>query len=145
MRILSNPNAKYAGYFSHPIRGKGGESATDEEIRNNCEAASRMANAVRAFFPEIDLYVPADHDEVYQFLREESRLPVDDMLWADCKIVRDRDFLMAYMPEHHVSDGMRTELNYAVAHGIPTFMFSDFDVSVRMEFILFLLDEVRHE
>lgn len=106
-------------YLSHPIRGPKGSTATQEDMDTNNQAAIKFANTIRQHFPALDLYVPAEHDEALNILWRENYITIDELLWADCRVLAKRDFLIAYVPYGFVSSGMSKEINYAQKHNIP--------------------------
>lgn len=68
-------------YVSHPIRGSTGN------IEANCKKAEAAARRLRRVFPEVDFYVPAEHDLTLQILTADDRLTVDDVMYADLQIL----------------------------------------------------------
>lgn len=69
-------------YMSHSIFGDNGD------IFCNCEKATRVANKIRKTFPEIKVYCPAESELVLWTLRDMGVLGTEDILSADCKILR---------------------------------------------------------
>jgi hypothetical protein len=67
--------------MSHPIRG------TTGDIEGNCKKAAAAARRLRHVFPEVDFYVPAEHDLTLQILTAEHKLSIDDILFADLQIL----------------------------------------------------------
>lgn len=125
-------------YLSHPIRGRNGTEATERDIGANNLRAIRMGNAIRAFFPWIELYVPAEHDEVLSYLYLAGALFIEDLLEADCDVINKCDGVISFQPEFYESSGMRVEREYAEAHGIPVFTLADIDSGTRQWFEKFL-------
>ncbi len=68
-------------YVSHPIRGSSGN------IEENCKKAAAAARRLRRVFPEVDFYVPAEHDLTLQILTADKRLDIDDIMYADIQIL----------------------------------------------------------
>ena len=108
-------------YFSHPIQGKKGKDATREDMDANNQRAISAANQFRSAFLEIDVYVPAEHDEFVIEAYIQGSLTVEQILEADKAIVRKCDFLVAYMPEDYLSGGMIKEVIEAVDNRIQVF------------------------
>ena len=50
-------------YISHCIRGKYGQDATDEQMKENNRKAIEFAKKLAKMFPTIDFYCPGEHDE----------------------------------------------------------------------------------
>ena len=87
------------GYFSHPIRGEAGVVATKEEMINNCEQAVRAAEKIRKFWgPALDLYVPAEHQEILFHLLEAGNVTHNEIVECSCLIVADIDLFFLYLP-----------------------------------------------
>lgn len=108
-------------YFSHPIQGKKGKDATREDMDANNQRAIKAAKQIRSFFPEIDFYVPAEHDEFVIEAYTQKSLTVEQILEADKAIVRKCDFLVAYMADDYLSNGMIKEVIEACDNRIPVF------------------------
>lgn len=116
-----------SAYFSHPIRGAAGESATPEQIHRACRDCSWMARRIQTEMA-IDLYVPADHDEFVQIAYKGGLLTERAILLTDCEILAKRDFVLAYDPSGQmVSRGMRVEIEHALAIGKPVFLFKNWN------------------
>jgi len=119
-------------YLSHPIRGPKGEDATPEDMAANNQAAIRFADTIRLFFPNLDLYVPAEHDEVLAILYQKGDITINQLLEADCEALAKRDFLLVYAPGGLVSSGMSKEIEFAETHNIPHRILTEADAR-RME------------
>jgi len=115
------------GYFSHPIRGAAGESATPEQIKQACEECSEVAWQVEEDMG-IVLYIPADHDEFVQSAYKNLLISERGILLTDCEILSRRDFVLAYDPSGEmVSRGMRIEIEHALAIHKPVFIFQEWN------------------
>lgn len=116
MSIFNKPTI----YLSHPILG------VSKDMVGNCEKAIKAAAKLRTLFPEINFYVPAESDIVLQLLYNSKRLSVDDILWADLKIV---DSCHGWIFLHwEDSGGCEKERQEAIKIGLPQFEIVD-DVS----------------
>lgn len=135
MIIKRNKNAKYTGYFSHHIRGKHGVHATDEDMQHNCDEASRVAHIIQDRLGDLDLHVPADHDEFVCIAYRNGKLTEDDILEIDCAIIQQRQMMIAYSYEGHTSRGMQTEIACCLTNAIPLFCFENFTETVMNELI----------
>jgi len=71
-------------YFSHSIRGNGSIPAEE-----NCERAVKAGNKVRKCFPDIELFIPGEHDLAMQLLVEKKALSIYDILLTDLRILRN--------------------------------------------------------
>jgi hypothetical protein len=98
--------------FSHSIRGKWGADATQAQIAENNQKAIEFGRWLRLYFPQVEWYVPAEHDEfvtkayVHLFLTEEQILKID------CMLIEEADGCMFYMPDDHLSRGMAVEKQF---------------------------------
>lgn len=108
-------------YFSHPIQGKKGKDATREDMDANNQRAKSAADQLRSFFPGINFYVPAEHDEFVIEAYTQKSLTVEQILEADKAIVRKCEFLVAYMADDYLSKGMIKEIIEACDNRIPVF------------------------
>ena len=70
-------------YLSHSIRGNG-----SRPIEENCERAIKVGHKIIKCFPEIDLFVPGEHDLALQLLWKAGKVKEEDILWADLEILR---------------------------------------------------------
>jgi hypothetical protein len=68
--------------MSHPIRG------TNNDFDGNCKKAVAAAKRLRNVFPEVDFYVPAEHDLVVQWLYFNKKVSEKNVLDADLHILR---------------------------------------------------------
>jgi hypothetical protein len=110
-------------YFSHPIRGTKGNDATAKDIAENNREAKEMADALRAELEDysVDIYVPAEHDEVLTLLYSEGKLSIEDILWADCEIVKKCQ-LVLFLVEGY--------LNYPVTKQFSRGMLVEWDCAI---------------
>lgn len=117
--------SKITAYISHPIRGKAGNDATEEDMNNNNLKAKTMGGYLRTLMPNLTLYIPAEMDD---FLIPRGIKPVkivEELLALDCAIIKGRDILLVYNHDGHISDGMQREIDYAKEHNIPIIVFDD--------------------
>ena len=97
-------------YMSHPIRGTSGD------IEGNCKKAATAARRLRRVFPEVDFYVPAEHDLTLQILTAENMLSISDIMFADLTILRACHGWMYYSFE--LSTGSKIEMEHACKFNI---------------------------
>ena len=115
---------------SHPIRGKSGNNATNEEMTANNKKAISLGDTLMHLFPGLQVYIPGKMDE---FLLRKSVYPssiVEGLLALDCAIVGTRDLLLVYNHDGHISGGMQREIDYAIDHHKNMIMFKDIDEAV---------------
>ena len=113
-------------YVSHSIRGRLGKNATPESMAVNNVKAHEAAVLMRCVLPEVHLYVPGEHDEIIVILFQGGRLKEEDILWADCEIIkRTCNILIAWSPDNYISTGMQIEIDFANAHNIPVYIIHD--------------------
>jgi hypothetical protein len=130
-------------YFSHPIRGAKGPDATADDIFENCLHCSAVAHNIE-LETGIELYIPADHDEVINMAYNYGHISERGILEADCRILAKRDFVLAYARDGHVSRGMRVEIEHALAIGKSVFMFGGWDETAIASFKHFSLSLSNH-
>lgn len=107
-------------YVSHSIRGKFGKDATHEQMVANCKKAIRFGHWLKQSFPDVEWYIPADHDEFVTIAYEQKWLTEKQILDVDCIIVRDTcSGILFYMPDDYLSGGMRRERIEAIASDKP--------------------------
>ena len=112
-------------YVSHCIRGKKGSKATREYIQRNVTLAILFGQALRREFPNIDFYVPGDHEyPPVGNLLEKGYVTIDQVLAVDCDILKNCNFVVAFSPNGYLSKGMKKEIEYAEENGIPVIIVS---------------------
>lgn len=119
--------AKISAYFSHSIRGQSGKDATDAEVEKNCKVAERVAAWIRENIPEIDLYVPAEHEDFVAICWREKYLSEDQILEIDCKILGKQDFHIVYEVDGWLGGGIGIEINHAKKIGKLIFYITHLD------------------
>ncbi len=114
---------KNQAYVSHSIRGKLGPAATAESMAVNNKIAHEAVVLMRLVIPEIDFYVPGEHDEIISLLYQDGRLKEEDILWGDCELIkRNCKVLIAFTPDEFISTGMQIEIDFAHEYSIPVFI-----------------------
>lgn len=134
------PPSVVTAYLSHPIRGKDGSAATQETIGENNTKAIKIAAKLRQEIPGLEIYCPAEHDQVLSILYRKKQISIENLLAADCDIVEEKDLLLIYVPDEYVSSGMRQEIDHAHCHGINVWYFKD---GVSMKVIQSVVDSIR--
>lgn len=97
-------------YVSHPILG------TNGDMVGNCKKATKAFQKVRKIFPEINWYVPSESDLVLQILYNAKILTVDEIIFADLKILRNCDGWCMYHFDE--SKGCERERDEAIICGL---------------------------
>jgi hypothetical protein len=105
--------------MSHHIRGPLGEDATEEDELRNMQQAMEFANQLRVAYPEVEFYVPAEHNEFVMTAYFEHDLSEAVVLKTDVIILKKRDFVTIYAPGGYISKGMKIEIDAAIEVGIP--------------------------
>jgi len=109
MSLFSKPTI----YVSHAIRG------TNGDMEGNCAKAIKCVAKLRALFPEINFYLPADSDLVLQILFNSKKLSEKDILWADLEILKNcHGWIFLHFDE---SKGSEIERAEAQRLGLPMF------------------------
>ena len=102
-------------YLSHSIRGTAGPEASADVQAKNCAEAIKIADQLRALFPPLDLYVPAENETFVQIAYDTGHLSEKQILDIDCRIIDNCDGVMVYVPEGEMQGGRLVEYNHAVA------------------------------
>ncbi len=106
-------------YVSHSIRGKFGKDAMREQMVENCQKAIRFGKYLRECFPEVDWYVPGDHEfpPVSYFIRKKY-VTIEQVLDIDTEIIGEENCkgILFYMPDSYLSPGMLVEKNFGETH-----------------------------
>ena len=114
-------------YLSHSIRGENGVNATQEEIEKNCKDAHELVDFIRKHVPELDAYVPAEHEEFVYLCYTQKFLTEKQILDIDCSILEKKDLLLVLVKNGWVGGGIATEIAHAKRKGIPIIYLYDTD------------------
>jgi len=120
---------KVSAYFSHSIRGEKGGDATLEDMERNCSSALEAAIWIRDNIPELDLYVPAEHEDFVYISYKDEYLTEKEILEIDCKILEKRDFLIVHELNGWLGGGIGVEIAHAKKTGKIIFYISSLDVA----------------
>ena len=113
-------------YLSHSIRGKYGKGATQAQMKENCDKAIRIANEIRKTFPQIDVYVPSEHEDFVGIAYRDKYLTEKQILEIDCKIIDGCEGIIIYAPhDDPMQGGREVEYRHAALKGIPTVLFTE--------------------
>lgn len=118
---------KVTAYFSHSIRGKKGNKATEIDMRRNCEEAMKVAEWIRENIPEIELYVPAEHEDFVLIAYTDKYLTEKQILAVDCKILKKRDFHIVHEVGGWLGGGIGVEIDAAKKYGKLIFYIQSLD------------------
>ncbi len=118
---------KIRAYISHSIRGKFGAAATEAQMQANNQKAIKFGKLLAKEFPNIDFYVPGEHDEFVLIAYRWGVLTEKQILDIDCEIVSRCSFLIAYAPDDYISKGMQIEIDHCVLNKIPVISAVDGD------------------
>ena len=128
-------------YFSHPIRGKAGPNASHDVLVENCAEAIRVADFLRAEFPKLVLYVPAENETFVQIAYDSGHLSEKQILDIDCKIIDNCDGVLVYVPDDEPLQGGRLiEYNHAIRTNKPVHI-----VDTEKEAVGWLVAQYRRE
>lgn len=118
---------KVTAYFSHSIRGQMGKDATKAYMKRNCDAALEVAIWIRKTIPEIELYVPAEHEDFVHISYRDNYLTEDEILEIDCKILAQQDFHIVHEVNGWLGGGIGVEIVAAKKYNKPIFYISELD------------------
>lgn len=129
--------SKIRAYCSHSIRGKYGDAATNEQMEANNQKAIDFGKQLATEFPNIDFYVPGEHDEFVLIAYQKGYLTEKQILGVDCDIVSRCNFLVVLSPDDYISKGMKIEIDYAVENNIPVIVAVDGDYESHFKKIVY--------
>jgi len=133
------PKARVLAYFTAPIRGVKGSSASKKDIHGNIEAGRKIAARISNYFGSmLNMYVPHNQDDLIQILWYGKKITVWDILEGDCQIVAQKDILIAWAPKGVISAGMLREIKTAKEREIPVVQFEKFDDEVAITILKFI-------
>jgi len=125
-------------YFMAPVRGKDGESVSAEVKAANVKKGVEIGLAIRRNFPEIDVYIPHEHEEIIDILWHNG-VSGDRIVAASCEIAVKRDIGLMYTG-NGISKGMADEYDAMSLAGKPVVAFSAYDEATRKN-----ISEMVHE
>ncbi len=123
--MLRKHGVEASAYFSHSIRGAKGFLATKADMMFNCQVAEMAADCLRANWPTLNLYVPAEHEDFVQLAWEKKYTLEDKILEIDCEILEVRDMMIAYAYQGVISNGMKIEIAHAEKIRLPVFIYEN--------------------
>lgn len=119
-------------YLSHSIRGKYGDDATHTQMKENCDRAILIANVLRATFPSIEIYCPAEHEDFVLIAYQKHYLDEKQILDVDCTIINACQGVLVCVPEDDELQGGRLiEHNHAIMRYKPVVVFAEVDQVVK--------------
>jgi len=119
-------------YVSHTIRGNGGVNATKAEMDSNCAKARYDIIAYREACPNIDFYVPAEHEDFVSIAYADKLLTEAQILEVDCKIIDKCDVVLFINHDNFFSRGMVVERRHAL-NSLVTCLYSHDEEGVPFE------------
>ncbi len=104
-------------YLSHCISDGG--VLTEEIMQKNCGKAVEFANWLRAEFPSLEVYCPAEHEYFVHKTYTKNMLTIPQILEIDCDIIRGCEGVMILCHNDKISAGMQIEIDFALKNKIP--------------------------
>lgn len=118
-------------YLSHSIRGKYGKNATPTQMKENCDRVLAVVHTLRENFPQIDLYVPAEHEDFVYIAFKDGYLTEYQVLEIDCKIIDKCDGVIIFCPpDDPIQGGRAVEREHAIATSKPVLIFQASDEAI---------------
>ena len=117
--LLKDKNKKIITFCTGGIRC---EKATAYMKEVGFRDVYQLKNGILTFakeFPNIDFYVPGEHDEFVLIAYRWGVLTEKQILDIDCEIVSRCSFLVVFAPDDYISKGMQIEVDYCVFNKIP--------------------------
>ncbi len=106
-------------YLSHKISDGG--VLTEEIMEKNCQAATDFGNWLRREFPNLDVYIPAEHEDFVHRANIMGLLTIPQILDIDCGIIFGCDAVIMYCPDDKMSKGMTVENTFVLNNNIPIY------------------------
>ncbi len=112
-------------YLSHSIRGPKGKDATNTDMKENCDRAILVGEFIRGCIPDLDIYIPAEHENFVGLAYQLKYLTEEQILNVDCKIIDTCDIVIVFCPsdDSKVQGGRLVEYEHTVATGKPVYIF----------------------
>lgn len=129
-------------YFMAPVRGHLGDAVSPEEKWANVQKGVEIGRAIRRHFPEIDLFIPHEHEEIIDELWRQG-LASDGIINATCTVAKRKDFSICYDGDG-ISGGMGREIDEVSRIGKPI-VYIDQISDETEEAIAYMLNEIRKE
>ncbi len=98
-------------YLCAPVRGKDGDKVKPEVKWDNVKRAIVLGRKIRERFPELELFIPHEHEVIIDTLQQHG-LNSDDIIEACCDIVSMKDLIIVYCGDG-ISAGMNREIDAA--------------------------------
>ena len=99
-------------YISHRISDGGDD--VDTSMEENCKRAIEFGKLICKEFPNIEWYVPADHEAFVHIAYVKKLLTIPQILEVDCEIIDGCNFMLVYSPDDYISRGMKIEIDHCV-------------------------------
>jgi len=112
-------------YVSHSIRGPKGKDATKADMEYNCNRIKLIVGRLRKEFPDIDFYVPAEHENFVYKAYNSGYITEEQILNVDCAILNKCDILIIFTPfdDNKIQGGRLIEKEFAIGKGITVITF----------------------
>lgn len=118
-------------YCSHSIAGKHGKDVTETQLKANCDAMIVLAKQLRKALPDIEFYVPAEHEEFVHTAYLGGYLTILKILEIDCAIIDNCDAVIVLATGcDELQGGRKVEYDYAIQQAIPVVMYQQVDEAI---------------
>ncbi|MBE3139907.1 MAG: hypothetical protein IMZ53_04895 [Thermoplasmata archaeon] len=110
-------------------------------MKDNSSMAKAIAATIRGFInqynlsKDVELYVPAEHEDFVHRTYDKKYLSVDQILEIDCDIIDECAATIIFNPEGYVIQGCLTELQHTAKSKKPICVFSYDSVDLAFQFI----------
>jgi len=116
---------------------------------DNCNEAKRFATLLNLNMPDVNWYVPAEHEDFVHIAYLKGYITNEQILDVDCAILEGCDGLLVFKPDGFISNGMKIEIDWASAHcvekdgspGLPTHYTDGCDWSTIKVFVSYIKGE----
>lgn len=113
------------GYFAHPVRGSSGDHASDMDILENLAMAHQFGSQLRQKFPDVEWYMPYEHEEIIQKLWRRG-LSAQSIIEASIDICLEKD-VAVFWNGNGESNGMNQEFDAREFNSMPSVWITDLD------------------
>ena len=114
-------------YFSHRIRGRAGEQATEAKQTHNIELAMQKAMKIRQLFPDLQLFVPHESKILNQMCFDDE-VSGDALVKIECALIKAGLFqVLIVCGDFHEGGGVAMEIWAAHDSGVPVIFIDDVD------------------
>ena len=108
-------------YFMAAVRGPDGNAC-----EQNLIIGSQVGGWLQEHFPQVEIWIPHDHEEIIQSALQDDDVDADRVLSWCCRLAITKDIGIAYTGTcGRMTDGMKREWDALVLHERPVIAFNE--------------------